>query len=181
MTTPLPTPPAAAPALSGGTNLDPTTAQLLAFTPDWPMLALLVLSAGAYFWSLARARRSAEGQARWPLWKVALFTLGLVLWYGATQTGARAYTGQSMALYMARLMVLAEVVPPLLVLGLPRNTSLTRESPLGRFLGLLLDPGSRSRCGRRSSSSGTFRRASTPAWSATRRPRCCRCFTSSAR
>lgn len=140
MTTPLPTPPTAAPALSGGTNLDPTTAQLLAFTPDWPMLALLVLSAGAYFWSLARARRSAEGWARWPLWKVALFTLGLVLWYGATQTGARAYTGQSMALYMGRLMVLAEVVPPLLVLGLPRNTSLTRESPLGRFLGLLLDP-----------------------------------------
>jgi len=44
MTTPLPTPPAAAPALSGGTNLDPTTAQLLAFTPDWPMLALVFRS-----------------------------------------------------------------------------------------------------------------------------------------
>ena len=139
MTTSLPVNPAATSA-AGGIELNPSVAQLLAFTPDWPMLALLVLSAGAYFWALARARRTAGGRARWPAWKVALFSLGLVLWSVATQTGTRAYTGQSMALYMGRLMVLAEVVPPLLVLGLPRGITLSRQSPLGRVLGLLLDP-----------------------------------------
>lgn len=137
---PVSAPPVSAPPVSGGTDLNPSAAQLLAFTPDWPMLALLVLSAGAYFWAFARARRTEGGRARWPGWKVALFSLGLLLWYVATQTGTRAYTGQSMALYMGRLMVLAEVVPPLLVLGLPRGITLSRQSPLGRVLGLLLDP-----------------------------------------
>ena len=140
MTTPLPAPRVSVTPTTGGIDLNPSAAQLLAFTPDWPMLALLLLSAGAYFWSFARARRSAQGREGWPLWKVALFSLGLVLWYAATQTGANAYTGQSMALYMARLMVLAEVVPPLLVLGLPRSPGLTPRLALGRVLGLLLDP-----------------------------------------
>ena len=125
---------------SGGINLNPTWGDLLAFTPDWPMLALLLLSAGAYFVALPRVRRTPEGRARWPWWKVALFTLGLALWFLSTQTGATALTGQSMALYMARLMVLAEAVPPLLVLGLPWGIRLDPRGGLGRVLGWLLDP-----------------------------------------
>lgn len=116
---------------AGGINLNPGWAELLAFTPDWPMLLLLVGSAAAYFWGYARQR--------WAAWKVALFVLGLLLWFGATQTGSRVFTGQSMALYMARLMVLAEVVPPLLLLGFPRLSPDPR-SAFGRVLGLLLDP-----------------------------------------
>ena len=125
---------------SGGINLNPTWGDLLAFTPDWPMLALLLLSAGAYFVALPRVRRTPEGRARWPWWKVALFTLGLALWFLSTQTGATALTGQSMALYMARLMVLAEAVPPLLVLGLPWGIRLDPRGGPGRVLGWLLDP-----------------------------------------
>lgn len=125
---------------SGGINLNPTWGDLLAFTPDWLMLALLLLSAGAYFVALPRIRRTPEGRARWPWWKVALFTLGLALWFLSTQTGATALTGQSMALYMARLMVLAEAVPPLLVLGLPWGIRLDPRGGLGRVLGWLLDP-----------------------------------------
>ena len=125
---------------SGGINLNPGWGDLLAFTPDWPMLALLLLSAGAYFVALPRVRRTPEGRARWPWWKVALFTLGLALWFLSTQTGATALTGQSMALYMARLMVLAEAVPPLLVLGLPWGIRLDPRGGPGRVLGWLLDP-----------------------------------------
>ncbi|WP_339096514.1 cytochrome c oxidase assembly protein [Deinococcus sp. VB142] len=125
---------------AGGINLNPTWGDLLAFTPDWPMLALLVLSAGAYFAALPRVRRTPEGRARWPWWKTALFSLGLVLWFLSTQTGANSFAGQSMALYMARLMVLAEAVPPLLVLGLPLGIRLDPRGRLGRVLGWLLDP-----------------------------------------
>lgn len=134
MTAPVPAP------TSGGINLNPGVADLLAFTPDLPMLALIVLSAGFYALGFVRARASAEGRARWPLWKAALFALGTALWFLVTQTGTTAYTGQSMALYMGRLMVLAEAVPPLLVLGLPWRISLSPRAGLGRVLGLLLDP-----------------------------------------
>lgn len=131
---------APAPLTSGGINLNPGLADLLAFTPDWSMLALIVLSAGAYALAFARSRATAEGRARWPVWKGALFALGTALWFLTTQTGTTAYTGQSMALYMGRLMVLAEVVPPLLVLALPWRVGLSPRSGLGRVLGLLLDP-----------------------------------------
>ena len=118
--------------MTGGVNLNPGVAELLAFTPDWGMLAALLVTGGAYAWAWTRWR--------WPLWKVGLFGLGLILWFLATQTNANARTGQSMALYMGRLMVLAEVVPPLLVLGLPRGMVLGARTWLGRFLGFWLDP-----------------------------------------
>ncbi|SEI69708.1 putative membrane protein [Deinococcus reticulitermitis] len=134
-------PPSASPPLtSGGINLSPSVADLLAFTPDLPMLALIALSAGAYVLAFARSRARAEDRARWPVWKAALFALGTALWFLVTQTGTTAYTGQSMALYMGRLMVLAEAVPPLLVLGVPWRVELSPRRPLGRVLGLLLDP-----------------------------------------
>ncbi|MCD0163712.1 cytochrome c oxidase assembly protein, partial [Deinococcus sp. 6YEL10] len=56
-----------------------------------------------------------------------------------TQSRAATMTQSSMALYMGRLMVLAELVPPLLVLGLPR-LNLNPRRALGRALGVLLDP-----------------------------------------
>ena len=125
---------------AGGVNLRPGLGELLALTPDWPMLVAALAVAGLYFWRFAAARRSEAGRARWPVWKAALFGLGTLLWLLVTQSRASALTGQSMALYMGRLMVLAEVVPPLLVLGLPRGITLSRQWGLGRVLGLLLDP-----------------------------------------
>lgn len=121
---------------SGGINLNPSVADLLALNPDWVMLSLIVLSGAAYFWNYARSSKGAA----WPVWKVALFVLGLVLWFISTQSRSSAFTGQSMALYMGRLMVLAELVPPLLILGLPRSILLAPRSVLGRVLNLLLDP-----------------------------------------
>lgn len=128
--------PSLPPVPSGGVNLNPTLAELLAFQPDWPMLLALLLTGAAYF--LGYLRRGAH--LNWPAWKVVLFTLGLVLWFLATQSRSSALTGQSMALYMARLMVLAEFIPPLLLLGLPGGIRLAPRSLPGRVLGVLLDP-----------------------------------------
>lgn len=123
-------------AVGGGINLNPTLIDLLAFNPDPTMLVLIGVVAAAYFWNFAKTTQ----RANWPTWKVVIFSIGLISWFLATQSRSSAFTGQSMALYMGRLMVLAEVVPPLLVLGLPHNIQLNPRSVLGRVLGVLFDP-----------------------------------------
>nr|WP_255677170.1 cytochrome c oxidase assembly protein [Deinococcus sp. 23YEL01] len=98
-----------------------------------------LLVAAAYTWGFLRARRGAAGGAAWPAWRAVLFALGTLLLLITTQSRAATMTQSSMALYMGRLMVLAELVPPLLVLGLPR-LNLNPRRALGRALGVLLDP-----------------------------------------
>ncbi|WP_034387254.1 cytochrome c oxidase assembly protein [Deinococcus sp. YIM 77859] len=121
-------------------TLNPSLAELLTLHVD-PLVWVPVLAVtGFYLWRYAQVRRTPAGAARWPLWKVGLFLLGIGLLILATQSAATTFTLNSMALYMARLMVLAEVVPPLLVLGLPRGLRLDPRRPLGRVLGVLLDP-----------------------------------------
>lgn len=121
-------------------DLSPGLGSLLALRFD-PLVWLPVLAAaGWYGWRYVQARRTAEGRARWPAWKAVLFGLGVVLLILATQSAATSLTLNSMALYMGRLMVLAEVVPPLLILGLPRGVVIDPRRPLGRVLGVVLDP-----------------------------------------
>ena len=121
-------------------DLNPGLADLLALRFD-PLVWLPVLAVTAlYFWHYVRARRTPEGHANWPVWKPVLFGLGVLLLILSTQSAATNLTLNSMALYMARLMVLAEVVPPLLVLGLPRGIGIDPRRPFGRFLSVLLDP-----------------------------------------
>ncbi|GHG32154.1 hypothetical protein CBQ26_03060 [Deinococcus indicus] len=119
-------------------NLNPTLADLLAPTPDPAFLIPTLLAVAAYTWGFLRARRGAAAGA-WPAWRAALFALGTLLLLITTQSRAATMTQSSMALYMGRLMVLAELVPPLLVLGLPRLNLHPRRA-LGRVLGVLLDP-----------------------------------------
>ncbi|WP_216319600.1 cytochrome c oxidase assembly protein [Deinococcus aestuarii] len=122
------------------TDLSPGLGSLLALRFD-PLVWLPVLAAaGWYGWRFAQSRRTPEGRARWPAWKAVLFGLGVALLILATQSAATNLTLNSMALYMGRLMVLAEVVPPLLILGLPRGVQIDPRRPLGRMLGVLLDP-----------------------------------------
>ncbi|MFC4427742.1 cytochrome c oxidase assembly protein [Deinococcus navajonensis] len=122
------------------TNLNPTLGDLL--TPHAEPLFLLpaLLVTAAYFWRFGQARATPEGQVRWPWWRAALFGLGMALLLLTTQSLAATLTASSMALYMGRLMVLAEVVPPLLVLGIPAGVRLDPRRSLGRMLGVLLDP-----------------------------------------
>ncbi len=120
-----------------GLGLAPSLGQLLALRFD-PLMWLLILGlAAAYFAPFFRSRRTST---TWPVWRAVLFGLGLVCLLLATQSRAVTVTQASMALYMGRLMVLAELVPPLLVLGLPLHLKLSQSSWPGRALGFILDP-----------------------------------------
>ncbi|MFC4452884.1 cytochrome c oxidase assembly protein [Deinococcus sonorensis] len=117
-------------------TLSPTLAQLLSPRLDLPMLLLTVAAAGWYVWGFLRAPRD-----RWPLWRAALFGLAVLLTLAITQTQLTSLTLNSMALYMVRLMVLAELIPPLAVLGLPAGyLQPDPRRPGGRLLSWLLDP-----------------------------------------
>ncbi|GGJ81370.1 cytochrome c oxidase assembly protein [Deinococcus aquiradiocola] len=115
-------------------NLSPTLADLLAPRPDAAWLAALLLLGGWYALGFVHAPRAA-----WPAWRAALFGLGLLVALLVTQTAVTDFTLNSMTLYMARLMVLAEVVPPLVILGLPAG-HLVPRGRAARALSWLLDP-----------------------------------------
>lgn len=123
-----------------GADLAPTLAQLLAPRPDLlPLLALLLAGAG-YLW-LWSGRAQGDGRGRWPLWRGACFLLAWLLGLLLTQTRLADFTLSSMALYMGRLMVLAELIPPFALLGLaPARLPLSRARLPGRLLSWLLDP-----------------------------------------
>lgn len=126
--------------LAAPSNLNPTLGDLLTLHADPLFLVPTLLVAAAYFWRFVQARRTPEGRARWPWWRAVLFGTGTVLLLLTTQSLAATLTQSSMALYMGRLMILAEVVPPLLVLGIPQGVQLSPRRGLGRVLNLLLDP-----------------------------------------
>lgn len=114
--------------------MNPTLAELLRLRFD-PLVWLLLLLVGGWY----ALRFFQSSRSVWPAWKGALFALGWLLTLLATQSEAITVTLGSMALYMGRLMVLAEVVPPLVVLSLPKN-HLAPQSLWGRLLGFFLDP-----------------------------------------
>ena len=100
-----------------------------------------LLGVAAYVVPYLRARRDPARLALWPTWRVVCFAAGAVIALLALQSSAVSYTLNSMALYMGRLMVLAELVPPLIVLGLPKGLLRLPERGPGRvLLNFLLDP-----------------------------------------
>ncbi len=115
-------------------NLSPTLADLLAPHPDALWLVLILAAAGVYALGFVHAPRE-----RWPVWRAVCFGLGTLVALLVTQTAVTTFTLNSMSLYMARLMVLAELVPPLLVLGLPAG-HLTPRGGWASALSWLLDP-----------------------------------------
>lgn len=100
---------------------------LLGWRPGGAAYAALALGLG-YGWLWRR-----HG---WPAWRLASFVAGLALLVSAGSSQAADYALNSMALYMGRLMLLAEAVPPLLLLGLPAAVFRSRGA-LARFV---LDP-----------------------------------------
>ncbi|GGQ95056.1 cytochrome c oxidase assembly protein [Deinococcus ruber] len=114
----------------------PTLFDLLAPHPDWLWLLGILAVAG---WYTVGAWRASRAGLPWPAWRVACFGAALVLALLVTQTAVTRYTLLSMTLYMVRLMVLAELIPPLAVLGLPPGR-LTPRGGWGRALSWVLDP-----------------------------------------
>lgn len=121
-------------------NLNPSLADLLALNPDPVFLIPTLLAALTYGWLFFKAHQTPQGRARWPVWKALLFALGIAILFFTTQSRAVTLTLNSMALYMGRLMLLAELIPPLLVLGLPWGINIDSKGTLGRTLSVLLDP-----------------------------------------
>jgi putative membrane protein len=115
-------------------NLSPTLLDLLAPRPDAGWLVGILAALGWYALGFVHAPRP-----QWPIWRAALFGLALLVALVVTQTAVTEFTLGSMTLYMGRLMVLAEVVPPLLVLGLPAGYLLPRGG-IAKALSWLLDP-----------------------------------------
>lgn len=112
------------------TQPDPTLLQLLTRWHGDPLaLRLAAVLVVGYGWLYRR-------NGGFPLWRVLSFAAGVVLLLTALQSEAVKYTLNSMALYMLRLMLLAEIVPLLLLLGLPASAARSRS----RVLGVLLDP-----------------------------------------
>ena len=72
MSTPTPLPPLPPPS-GGGIDLNPTLADLLRLHVDLVFLLPMLLAAGLYAWRCAQARRTPDGRARWPLWRVLSF------------------------------------------------------------------------------------------------------------
>lgn len=112
------------------TNPDPTLLQLLTRWHGDPLaLALAAVLAGGYAWLYRR-------NGGFALWRVLSFAAGVGLLLTALQSEAVRFTLNSMALYMLRLMLLAEIVPLLLLLGLPARAARSRS----KVLGVILDP-----------------------------------------
>lgn len=126
------------------TDLNPGLGQLLLNFSFNPLVWGLALGALAlYFHRFAAVRRDLARRELWPVWRAVCFALGVVIGLVALQGGVASFTLNSMALYVGRLMVLAELAPPLLLLGLPTPLlrHLTpRSGVLGRVLAFLLDP-----------------------------------------
>ena len=124
-------------------NLFPTLLELLSPRPDWPWLIGILAVSGWYALGFVHAPRR-EWPDCWPVWRAALFGVAVVVALLVTQTAVTDFTLNSMSLYMGRLMVLAELVPPLAVLGLPAgyfaDGRLTPRGWAARALSWLLDP-----------------------------------------
>jgi putative membrane protein len=124
-------------------TLNPSAWQLLlSWNVTWPVATGTGLVAATYLTAFARHRRTPQGRQEWRAHHLLYFLGGLLLGFTALQSSLTSLTINSMALYILRLMVAAELVPPLLVSSLPRAV-LARaptEGFWGQVLGVLTDP-----------------------------------------
>ncbi|MCV2491582.1 cytochrome c oxidase assembly protein [Geodermatophilus sp. YIM 151500] len=99
-------------------HLEPTSV-----VPVAGVLALVVYLAGA--------GRLARSGVRWPWWRTAAFTAGVLSLFAVTGTWLNGYSMVLFSVHMAQHMVLSMVTPLLLLLGAPVTLAL-RALPRGR-------------------------------------------------
>ncbi|WP_405374382.1 MULTISPECIES: cytochrome c oxidase assembly protein [unclassified Microbacterium] len=116
--TALPTSPTAAEVLTGA-EVPPELTFGRWFT-TWDVDLIWVFAAGfGLFFYLAGVRRLARRGDRWPLWRTALWTLGVVLLFWVTSGPVNAYQDYLFSMHMAGHMLLSMAIPMCLVFGAP--------------------------------------------------------------
>jgi cytochrome c oxidase assembly factor CtaG len=120
----------------------PTLQNLLGrWTLEPAVLAALLAAGALYAWGLARVRAQARAAARgrWPLWRAASFTAGLLTLAVALLSGVDRISDELLSVHIAQHMLLALLAPVLLLCGAPVRLALAAGSRSSRAaLGALL-------------------------------------------
>jgi putative membrane protein len=116
------------------------------YTWTWspPVLATIALAGGVYAWRLRDLRRAAVLQARRDWWRTAAFGAGLLMLFGALASPIdRLGEERLFTMHMVQHLLLADLAPILLLLGLTRTMlrpAVRRLRPVEEALGPLAHP-----------------------------------------
>src|SRR5271166_3734956 len=104
----------------GGMELPPfSLAEVVSRWQFAPVVTgFVVVAAGLYLWGALRVRRRHPARP-WPLYRTALFLVGLAVIVIATQSGIGSYDDVLFYDHMVQHLLLLMVAPPLLVVGQP--------------------------------------------------------------
>lgn len=116
------------------TRAGPTLAGLLgSWSADPGLIALLVITAGAYLFGVRRARRG------WRVWRTMSFLAGLFVLALALLSGIDSYADELLSVHVTQHLLLILVAPALLLWSAPVRLALTATPPRGRaVLGVVL-------------------------------------------
>lgn len=89
------------------------------FHINWELTFILFLLVCLYFTFIGPLRMRFSQSSQVPVWKMALFLSGVLLYWGAMGSPLAEYAHQSFTGHMAQMTVLYLVMPPILLLGLP--------------------------------------------------------------
>jgi putative membrane protein len=105
----------------------PTLAHLLGtWTVDPLLLGACAAAAALYVWGMVRSRR------RWPAWRLASFTCGLLVLLLALTTGIDQYADELLSIHVVEHLLLILAAPALVLWGAPVRLALSACPPAGR-------------------------------------------------
>jgi cytochrome c oxidase assembly factor CtaG len=116
------------------------------YTWTWspPVLATIALAGGVYAWRLRDLRATAAGHARRDWWRAAAFAAGLLVLFVALASPIdRLGEERLFTMHMVQHLLLADLAPILLLLGLSRTMlrpAVRRLRPVEEALGPLAHP-----------------------------------------
>lgn len=105
----------------------PTLARLLgAWTVDPMLICVCVAALGLYAWGTVHSRR------RWPAWRLASFTCGLLVLALALLSGIDQYADELLSVHVVEHLLLILAAPTLILWGAPVRLALSACSPVWR-------------------------------------------------
>ncbi len=112
----------------------PTLGRLLGnWSVDPVLLAVCLLAVSLYVWGMVRSRR------RWPAWRLASFTGGLLVLLLALTSGIDEYADELLSIHVIEHLLLILLAPTLILWGAPVRLALSASPPAARHaIGALL-------------------------------------------